>query len=68
MSLRYYQFNAGEESAFIKAFLYRTADGGADGVILYRGNVVAGEQGMGGGAKGAFGFLDSPTQDALMNL
>src|ERR1035438_4930747 len=31
---------AGEEAQFIKAFLYRAADVGADGMILYRGSVM----------------------------
>ena len=57
--------NAGEESAFIKAFLYRAADVGADAIIFYRGNVVAGQQGIGGGGNGVFGFLESPAQDAV---
>jgi hypothetical protein len=57
--------NAGEEAAFIKAFLYRAADLGADALILYRGDVVGGQQGMAVAAKnGAFGFT-SPSQDAV---
>ncbi|MDB6058325.1 MAG: hypothetical protein JWO95_2169 [Verrucomicrobiales bacterium] len=32
--------NSGEEALFIKAFLYRAADIGADGVILYRGREI----------------------------
>jgi hypothetical protein len=57
--------NPGEESAFIKAFLYRAADVGADAIILYRGGVVAGQQGIGAGGNGVFGFLESPSQDAV---
>src|SRR5215469_11034249 len=38
--------NAGEEAQFMKAFLYRAADIGADGVIFYRGSLVAGQQGF----------------------
>ncbi len=57
--------NEGEESAFIKAFLYRAADVGADAIIFYRGTVVAGQQGIGGGGNGGFGFIVSPTQDAV---
>jgi hypothetical protein len=55
----------GDESAFIKAFLYRAADVGADAIILHRGTVVAGQQGIGAGAKGSFGFLETPSQDAV---
>src|SRR5262245_53787653 len=39
--------NAGEEAAFIKAFLYRAADLGADAVILYRVSLAAGTGGGG---------------------
>ena len=56
---------AGEEAAFIKAFLYRAADLGADAIILYRGSVVAGQEGLGGGANGTFGFRENPSQDAV---
>ena len=57
--------HAGEEAAFIKAFLYRAADLGADALILYRGDVVAGQEGMAIAAKnGALGFT-SPSQDAI---
>jgi hypothetical protein len=57
--------NAGEESAFIKAFLYRAADVGADAVIFYRGNVAVGQAGLAvAGNNGAFGFTN-PSQDAV---
>lgn len=57
--------HAGEEAAFIKAFLYRAADLGADALILYRGDVVGGQEGMAIAAKsGAFGFTN-PSQDAV---
>jgi hypothetical protein len=56
---------AGEEAAFIKAFLYRAADLGADAIILYRGNVVGGQDGMGvATTKGGFAFTN-PSQDAV---
>lgn len=59
--------HAGEEAAFIKAFLYRAADVGADGLILYRGPVAAGVQG--GGfvitRNGGFGGASQVTQDAV---
>ena len=38
---------AGEEAQFIKAFLYRAADLGADGLILYRVALAAGPEGGG---------------------
>ncbi len=59
--------NAGEEAQFIKAFLYRAADVGADAIIFYRGNVVAGQGGGAwiAGAKGGFGLPTNPTQDAV---
>jgi hypothetical protein len=57
--------HAGEEAAFIKAFLYRGADLGADAIILYRGNVVSGQDGLAvGTSKGGFGYTN-PTQDAV---
>jgi len=57
--------HAGEEAAFIKAFLYRAADLGADAVILYRGNVVAGQEGLAvAGRNVGFGFTN-PSQEAL---
>jgi hypothetical protein len=57
--------HAGEEAAFIKAFLYRAADLGADALILYRGDVVVGQEGMAIAARnGAFGFTN-PSQDAV---
>jgi hypothetical protein len=37
--------NAGEEALFMKAFLYRAADIGADGVIFYRGQATPTFQG-----------------------
>ena len=56
---------AGEEAAFIKAFLYRGADLGADAIILYRGSVIAGQEGMSVPLKnGSIGF-ESPSQDAV---
>lgn len=50
--------NAGDEAAFIKAFLYRAADIGADGIIFYRGNQMGGTSGGGwiAGKYGAFGM------------
>jgi hypothetical protein len=65
MALMTVDGNPGEEAAFIKAFLYRAADLGADAIIFYRGDVAAGQQGLGGGANGAFGFFQSPAQDAV---
>ena len=38
---------AGEEAQFIKAFLYRAADLGADAVIFYHVSLVAGVEGGG---------------------
>lgn len=35
----------GDEARFIKAFLYRAADVGADGIIFYRGDAVVGKSG-----------------------
>jgi hypothetical protein len=60
--------NAGDEAAFIKAFLYRAADVGADAIILYRGSVVAGQEGGAWvvGAKGGFGLPTNPTQDEVL--
>ena len=56
---------AGEEAQFIKAFLYRAADLGADAVILYRVSLVAGtEGGWIVGKSGGFG-LHNTTQDAV---
>ena len=51
---------AGEEAAFIKAFLYRAADLGADAVIVQRLSVAGG---TGGGAAGMLMPL-SPSQNA----
>jgi hypothetical protein len=57
--------HAGEEAAFIKAFLYRAADLGADALILYRGDVVGGQAGMNVAVNnGAYGFTN-PSQDAV---
>ncbi len=65
MALMTVEGHAGEEAAFIKAFLYRAADLGADALILYRGDVVGGQEGMAIAAKnGAFGFTN-PSQDAV---
>jgi hypothetical protein len=52
---------AGEEAQFIKAFLYRAADLGADAVILYRVSLAAGPEGSGG----ARSFSINPAQDAV---
>ena len=51
----------GEEAAFIRAFLYRAADLGADGVILYRTGVTTDLKGgsMGFIANGQGGFGSS---------
>jgi hypothetical protein len=57
--------HAGEEAAFIKAFLYRSADLGADALILYRGDVVRGQEGMAIGAKNAGLGFTNPSQDAV---
>lgn len=58
---------AGEEAAFIKAFLYRGADLGADGVILYRVSLAAGVEGGGwiAGKGGGFGLPSITSQDAV---
>jgi hypothetical protein len=57
---------AGDEAAFIKAFLYRAADVGADGLIFYRGNQAAGTTGGGWvlGERGGFGLPSSPQIEA----
>jgi hypothetical protein len=49
---------AGEEAEFIKAFLYRAADLGADAIIFYRVNVAVGRGGGGwfAGRGGGFGM------------
>lgn len=52
---------AGEEAQFIKAFLYRAADLGADGLILERVSLVAGSQGAWVGDIGGFNTI----QDAV---
>lgn len=59
--------HAGEEAAFIKAFLYRAADVGADGLILYRGPVAAGVEGGGliATRKGAFSIPGQLTHEAV---
>jgi hypothetical protein len=59
--------NAGEEAAFIKAFLYRGADMGADAVIFYRVSLAGGQEGGGflAGRNGAFGLPTHPTQDGV---
>ncbi len=54
----------GCESTLIKAFLYRAADLGADGVIFYRGSLAAGTEG-GGWLGGGFGRAVKPSQDAV---
>jgi hypothetical protein len=58
---------AGEEAQFIKAFLYRAADLGADGLILYRVSMAAGIEGGGwvAGTHGGFGLPANTTQDAV---
>jgi len=58
---------AGDEAAFLKAFLYRAADLGADGLILYRGPVAAGTTGGGWmvNRNGGFGMPGQLTQDAV---
>ena len=58
---------AGEEAQFIKAFLYRAADLGADGVIFYRVSLAAGTDGGGWvvGNNGGFGLPYKTTQDAV---
>ena|SRR5438093_5027167 len=57
--------NAGDEAAFLKAFLYRAADLGADGLIFERVSFAGGQQGgMIAGRAGGFGFFDS-SQDGF---
>jgi hypothetical protein len=58
---------AGDEAAFIKAFLYRAADLGADGLILYRVSYAAGISGGGfvAGKDGGVGMPVNPSQDAV---
>ena len=58
---------AGEEAQFIKAFLYRAADLGADAVILHRVSLAAGTEGGGWilGKGGGFGLPYKTTQDAV---
>jgi hypothetical protein len=58
---------AGDEARFIKAFLYRGADLGADGVILYRVSITGGTEGGGFivGKGGGFGLPSSTNQDAV---
>jgi len=58
---------AGEESDFITAFLFRAADMGADGLILYRVNLTAGSEGGGFilGKSGGFGIPVNSTQEAF---
>lgn len=57
---------AGDEAAFMKAFLYRAADVGADAVIFNR-NIVAGEGGGGWvvGRNGGFGLPTKPSQEGV---
>jgi hypothetical protein len=57
---------AGDEAAFIKAFLYRAADLGADAIILYRGAVIPGTEGGGWaiGSGGGFGLPGNSIQEA----
>jgi hypothetical protein len=57
--------SAGDEAQFIKAFLYRAADLGADGVILYRVSLAAGTQGVLVAGHGGGLGLSSPAQDAV---
>lgn len=58
---------AGEEAQFIKAFLYRAADLGADGLILYRVALSAGPEGGGwiAGNGGGIGGGYSTTHEAV---
>ena len=58
---------AGEEAQFIKAFLYRAADLGAEGLILYRVSFAAGTEGGGWilGKNGGFGLPSKTSQDAV---
>jgi hypothetical protein len=58
---------AGDEAAFIKAFLYRAADLGADAVIFQRVSIAAGVEGGGWaiGKNGGFGLPVNPAQDAV---
>lgn len=60
--------NGGDEAAFVKAFLYRAADVGADGLILYRGSIAAGQQGglFLASPNGAIGLPTNPTQDEIL--
>jgi hypothetical protein len=60
------QGNAGEEAAYINAFLYRAADIGADAIIFYR-SMTAGEEGGAWfmGTKGGFGLPTKPTQEGV---
>lgn len=62
------QGRAGEEAQFIKAFLYRAADLGADGLILYRVSQSTGIEGGGwitGNDGKGFGMPIKSTQDAV---
>jgi hypothetical protein len=58
---------AGEEAAFVKAFLYRAADLGADGLILYRVSLMGGSEGGAwiAGNGGGFGLPTKTVQDAV---
>ena len=58
---------AGEEAQFMKAFLYRAADLGADAVIFYRVSLAAGTEGGGWivGKGGGFGLPYNTSQDAV---
>src|SRR5215813_5195773 len=57
---------AGEEALFIKAFLYRAADIGADGVIFYHAGLGAGAEGGGWvlTPRGGFGMPANPSLEA----
>jgi len=59
--------HAGDEAKFVTAFLYRAADLGADAIILYRVNIVTGEEGGMAivGKNGGFALPVNTTQDAL---
>ena len=56
---------AGEEAQFIKAFLYRAADLGADGVIFYRVSMVAGSEGILGFGNGGGLGIQSTVHNAV---
>jgi hypothetical protein len=59
--------SVGDEAAFLKAFLYRAADLGADAVIAERVSVVSGTGGGGwiANRNGGFGLPLTPQQNAF---